>query len=217
MAMPDSDMERLPAFIDCVVGMPLMVTHNICKPDGIVNGTVGKLHSITFPRDTRFTEFHDTDMDTIVLVADQQADIIVVSLDQPKHLPLPGCAPELYAFTPVQKTVMNFKPRPNDSAIPICIRQFPLVSASSVTVYKVQGDTLDGLIVGNWTGPRKNSFAQAYVTVSRVKSRSCVAVLKQFTEDDAHYFHPPPATLDEDLRLQAISDTFVNNFRKANS
>ena len=39
MTKPDSDLGR-----HCIVGMLVMVTHNISKHDDIVNGTVGKLH-----------------------------------------------------------------------------------------------------------------------------------------------------------------------------
>ena len=90
MTMPDSELARLPAFIDCIIGMPVMVTHNVCKQDGIVNGTVGILHSMTFPDGTRFAKFHDRDMDTSVLVPENQAEFLVVELPNPRHVPLPG-------------------------------------------------------------------------------------------------------------------------------
>ena len=52
MTSPDSDFARLPPFIDYIIGMPVMVTHNISKQDGIVNGTASQLHSIAFPEGT---------------------------------------------------------------------------------------------------------------------------------------------------------------------
>ena len=94
--------------------------------------------------------------------------------------------------------------------------QFPLVSAAAVSVYKVQGDTLDGIIIENWRCRNRNPSAQAYVTISRAKSRFSVAVLKEFTDVDAETFTQSAAMLTEDERLQHASTEFVKQFRKAN-
>jgi hypothetical protein len=151
-----------------------------------------------------------------VLFPDHQAEFVVVALSHPHHAPLPGLAPELYAFSVIRQTNIPFKPRPNDPPIPISVVQSPLVSAASVSVYKIQGDTLDAMIIGNWRAPRKNPAAQAYVTVSRVRSRFSFAVLKEFTDDDATIFAPSAATLAEDDRLERICNEFVAQFRRSN-
>lgn len=71
------------------------------------------------------------------------------------------------------------------------------------------------MIVGNWRAPSKNARAQAYVTVSRLKTRFGLAVMKEFSDDDALYFVPPANTLEEDVRLQQLSDQFVHRFRQS--
>jgi hypothetical protein len=134
MAKPDSALDRLPAFIDCIVGMPIMVTNNICKQDGIVNGSVAKLHSVTFPEKTQFTTFHDDDIDTTVLIPNQQAEFVIIELENPIHSPLPGLAPNLYALRPMRKTGIAFKPRPNDNPIRFAMDQFPIEQRQSASI-----------------------------------------------------------------------------------
>ena len=94
-------------------------------------------------------------METTVLILDRQAEFVVIKLKQPRHAPIPGLSPDLYPFTPIRKASIPYKPHPNDPPIPVAMVQFPLVSAAAVSVYKVQGGTLDGIIIGNWRSPNK--------------------------------------------------------------
>ncbi len=45
---PNSNFERMPAILDCVIGLDIMNIQSINKYDGIVHGITGKLNKIIF-------------------------------------------------------------------------------------------------------------------------------------------------------------------------
>jgi len=103
-----------------------------------------------------------------------------------------------------------------DSIITLAVLAVASMAIATLAMIVIESITSLGIIIGNWRSPNRNPSAQAYVTISRAKSRFLVTVLKEFTDADAETFTPSAAMLTEDERLQHASTEFVNQFRKAN-
>ena len=103
-----------------------------------------------------------------------------------------------------------------DSIITLAVLGVASMAIATLAMIVIESITSLGIIIGNWRSPNRNPSAQAYITISRAKSRFSVAVLKEFTDADAETFTPSAAMLTEDERLQHASTEFVNQFRKAN-
>jgi len=77
---------------------------------------------------------------------------------------------------------------------------FPVVNGIALSTYKVQGDTLNAMIVANW---RSNTSAdkpeQGYVMVSRCKTRQNLLILEPLTESACNYFKPKDYVLKEEI------------------
>jgi hypothetical protein len=85
------------------------------------------------------------------------------------------------------------------------------VCAVSSTVYKVQVETLNSMVVTEWQS--KNAFAnkteQPYLLVSRVTAREGFTSLQELTENVIAWAHPPQAALDEEEMLNRLSDATI--------
>jgi hypothetical protein len=93
------------------------------------------------------------------------------------------------------------------------INQFPIINAISVTTYKVQGDSLAAMVVSNWrANSRADKPEQGYLLVSRALTRYGFLCLEPLTIADTLYFRPSDHCLEEDIRLNLLSDTTEANF-----
>lgn len=82
----------------------------------------------------------------------------------------------------------------------IFVHTFPIVSGYSGTVHRVQGQTLNSLVVGEWKGGGTAS-ASAYVTLSRCVTSANVFTLQDFTQEHAQFFLPSVDMLVSELLL----------------
>ncbi|ETI57086.1 hypothetical protein F441_09987 [Phytophthora nicotianae CJ01A1] len=98
----------------------------------------------------------------------------------------------------------------NVSGIPrvlsVKIQQFPLVCAVASTVYKVQGETLDSMVVTEWRSQNgvANKKEQPYLQVSQVTSRYAFTALEPLTNDIIAWARPSKSALDEEARLEQL-------------
>jgi hypothetical protein len=207
MSRPDNETQRMPTFIDCIIGMPVMVTQTISKVEGIVNGTTGTLYDVCFEQDTQFVVMTDTNGHYQVRVPDRPPLLLLIRVHKPRHAPFPGLPDDVYPLT-VQTvsgcslTLPNTSPKFNFK-----ITQFPCVCAAASSVYKIQGDSLQRIIVANWSAKnRADKPQQGYVIVSRALTRQSFFTLQELTPELISYFQPPSHALAEDQRLQTASD-----------
>jgi len=122
----------------------------------------------------------------------------------------------LYIFT-ATKTLCNIKLKLPTRLNPnhIKITTFPVVHGIALSTYKVQGDTLNAMVIANW---RSNTSAdkpeQGYVMVSCCKTRQNLLILEPLTMNACNYFNPKEYVLNEDVRLSELSLSTINNFYK---
>ena len=81
---------------------------------------------------------------------------------------------------------------------------YPLVPSYALTVEKIQGSTLDGIILGTLHHSSRKSFSAAllYVALSRVRRLSDLYLSEPLSMEDIRA--PPQRILDEIARLEAI-------------
>jgi ATP-dependent exoDNAse (exonuclease V) alpha subunit len=106
----------------------------------------------------------------------------------------------------VTVSIGNYKTTRNFNVI---LNTFPLVPAYSLTVEKVQGVTLDHMILTSLHHPSRPSFSGAllYVALSRVRRLSSLYLTEKLTRSDLHTPSPELVTLM--AKLEAIGLPFV--------
>ncbi|KAJ8556699.1 hypothetical protein ON010_g9267 [Phytophthora cinnamomi] len=215
MTLPDTKFGRMAPYLDLIVGMPIQITQNIRAAKLVANGTLGRLDSILYYPGTTFRLVHDKEANMTVKVPDRPPPAVLVRIDRgPTAHSLLGCddADVFPLFFDTQSYnacnislpgTANGLPR----ALSVRIQQFPLVCAVSSTIYKVQGETLDGMVVTGWRSAcaRTNKREQSYLLVSRVTSRSAFVALSPLTDDIIRWARPSQAALDEEARLENLS------------
>ena len=79
----------------------------------------------------------------------------------------------------------------------------------------MQGDSLPAMVVSNWRSHSKaDKNEQGYLMVSRALNRRGFLCLEPLTLTDCEFFRPKPYCLEEELRLNEISDKICENFWK---
>ena len=206
--------------------MPIVVNHNINPDHGVINGTYGTVHSIHFAPTTRFRLVRDSGTGMKVLVPSAHPTVVLLRLRRADSFPkiprehLPESHREdidLYPVFPIRSrgcTEIELTPSRGGIArtAKLSLVQLPFVAAVASTVYKIQGETLDSIVVADWraTGKGKaNTPQQAYIVVSRVKTRNGFFSMRPITASDVAFFRPNTATFMEDRRLGHMFEEFV--------
>ena len=226
MALPDSSFGRLAPFLDVLPGMHVQVTQNVLPMKGVANGTMGVVESISFPPGTTFRLMKDASTGMHVFVPNQRPLFAILQIDRgPGSSPVPGIDqgstrfpvfPDAEAYNAVQ---LSLTPKRDGSKreLKVKIQQFPFVSATASTVYKVQGETLTSMVIVDWKAGRRGGVdkrEQAYLMLSRVVKRTGLLILKPFTRELASWYKPPEHSLREEERLLAESARCVAAFKQ---
>jgi hypothetical protein len=215
MALPDTKFGRMAPYLDLIVGMPIQITQNVRAGKSVANGTLGVLEAIIYHPETTFCIVHDSIADMNVKVPSLPPRALIVRIHRGSAAAaMPGCDSDLFPLFPDARSFSQSDIRlaPSGSGMPrslsVRIEQFPLVCAISSTVYKVQGETLDNMIVAEWRSESRlaNKREQPYLLVSRVTSRNAFRTLCPLTEDIIKWAHPAAEALAEESRLQRLSE-----------
>ena len=148
-----ADTGGLPAELHLAVGAKVMLTVNVDVSDGLVNGARGTVEAI------------------IQMVATNEFSLVLIKFDHPR-VGATAIAKSHYrdqhrGAVPISRHEAVFNIGRNKT-VEVSRRQFPLVLAWATTIHKVQGLTLDQIVV-DMKG-HAFSAGQAYVAFSRVKS-----------------------------------------------
>lgn len=135
----------------------------------------------------------------------------------------PELEPELffvfYVAEAYQKVTITLLKAPDGRvrAITVKLQQLPFVCAIGSTVIKVQGETLQSMVVMDWKSKQRvvNKPQQSYLLVSRVTSRDALIALTPFTEELATLSKPPETALHEERRLCRLSDVTLKKFQQS--
>lgn len=149
-------------------GARVMLTTNIDIADRLINGQIGSVAKIIVNQDN------------------QKPTVIFVKFDDHNagNISIQKCG-NLFArqnrAVPIQPVVTKIKVRPGKPSSPEIQRiQFPITLAWACTVHKVQGLTLDKVVISfNLNRQRSFNYGQVYVALSRSTSLQGLYILGQ--------------------------------------
>ena len=139
----------LPTVVKLKIGARVMLIRNVQTEIGLYNGALGTVTGF-------LPEASDLPSAVIVLFDDEQLRQISMS----QH-------PMLNGAFPVERFEVRFPVRRVNSFVEATRLQIPLKVAFATTIHKIQGQSLDGVVVS-----MKGHFGpgQAYVAISRCKT-----------------------------------------------
>ena len=158
--------------IDCAIDQRYMITININKSDGLLNGTVGILRKLSY---------RDNKVEIMWLeIADETVGAIARTSFIKTHPTLVS-----KGWTPITRIVKDFNVslsarKTGDYRVEW--RQFPLVHAQAITIHKFQGKTEDNLCID--FGESGSSHGLAYVALSRCRTKKGNCLMKPITDKE---------------------------------
>ena len=218
MSQNDNYFDNLAPFLDIFIGLRIMFLHNVNTSRKITNGSTGVIESIHFPDDCYFKVLFDANAQMNVLLPSKPPSVVMVRLDkyrETEDVP-PGLDPGVVpVFLMQAKRSKNVTLCPNTAGakrlVSLRPMQLPFVNAIAATIYKVQGDTIQSLIVASWKCkkyPMINKSQQCYLIVSRCTKRKAILLLEEFTDKLSKWAVPPQHCLDEEKRLLALESGY---------
>jgi hypothetical protein len=223
MTLPDTKFGRMAPYLDLIAGMPIQVTQNVRPEKAAANGTLGVLETIVYHPDTEFCVVYDSVAGVTVQIPSHPPTALIVRIRRgATAASMPGCTdsdlfPLFYDARPYSTS--DIRLAPSGSGMPrslsIRIEQFPLVCGVSSTVYKVQGDTLDNMVVTEWRSENRivNKREQPYLLVSRVTSRFAFRSFCPLTDEIVRWARPSVDALKEESRLQLLSERTLQRLK----
>ena len=196
-SLSDEKLDRLCPLLDLVIGMPLSITHNVDKNANVVNGSVFFLLSVNFDESTSFTNVFDPYYETTVKIPSSTPQSLLIKSMRDNTVY------ELKTLKSKKWCTIQISPFRRYS---IKLTQFPCVCAIGSSIYKVQGDTLNSMVVDSWWSyTAADSPQQGYVIVSRVRTRYSMVTLQLLTKDITEKFKVPKELLQLEKELHELS------------
>ncbi|KAE9346931.1 hypothetical protein PR003_g7197 [Phytophthora rubi] len=201
--------------------MLVQVTQNVATAKGIANGTLGTLEYVHFPNGTHFRLVRDGASSAIAQLPSCAPDYAMLRAPRPRATSIrAGLGRELFpvffATEAYKKATITLPKASNGQprAITVKPQQLPFVCAVGSTVYKVQGETLNTMVVMDWRSKQRvmNIPQQTYLLVSRVTSRNAFFALNPFTEKLAVWSKLAASALHEENRLSRLSNATLESF-----
>ncbi|ETV67908.1 hypothetical protein H257_16030 [Aphanomyces astaci] len=121
-------------------------------------------------------------------------------------------------FKPQGSTEVTLTPGPGGSkrTLKLNLQQLPFVNAIASTIYKIQGETMESLVVADWKARGSkfnkvvNTCQQGYIAISRLTKRDGFSALKPITNECIRYFQPSSDTIAENLRLEKLFAVYLS-------
>ena len=164
-SLPTSRTGNLPRLLLLKVGARIFVSNNIDVSDGLTNGVFGTVSRI-------ISSTHVNEKGESI----EEVRVVLVRFDSDR-VGREAKAKSLYKrfdpnAVPISKTEIAFKTSTSDhkKTVSIIRKQFPLVLAWAVTIHKVQGMTMDQIVVDMTKSKGRFTKGQAYVAFSRVRT-----------------------------------------------
>jgi ATP-dependent exoDNAse (exonuclease V) alpha subunit len=191
------------------VGQRVMITENVATALGAANGAQGTIVAIKFnDDDTRPQKRVElvAGISPLVTVCDMLPEVVLVKLSNSSATPLcrlPSLPADVFPVFPSKSTLSTTL---GSKTVSVKMTQFPLVPTSAITVHKVQGQSLDKIVVTKWRDPiMHNQYAMtAYVSLSRVRQLTGLYTTSKLTIDDVKFFVPPISVINELERLDKL-------------
>ena len=200
-----------------VVGAPVVLTQKVgltfCK---VSKGSIGTIKKIVFTDNVVYRE--ESFNGVVVTIPSAPPQMVIIELVDKKlrdkqlvpGLPK-GCVPIFPKKVQIQT---DFLFKGVNKKMSFTTMQLPFEIAFGLTVDKIQGLTLDGIVICDLTIGRYNVPTQSlYVCVTRVAGYKYVRFLKKLTHNDLKYFVPNAMISREDERLKTMSDEYFEKKR----
>ena len=159
-----ADTGNLEQQLELKLGARVLLTNNLDVADGLTNGAYGTVAGV-------ITKDNNPNKITAVIVKfDHQRVGIIAQRNSPYKKEYPGCVP-------ICQVEVTFVKSTTSNTIQVTRRQFPLFLGWAVTIHKVQGMTLDAIVVDMTKGKGRFYAGQAYVAVSRVRSKEKLYII----------------------------------------
>ena len=212
LSLGDHELRRLTPLLPLFPGLPVHITQNISTKLGLANGSTGKIVGCQFSEDTTFsTVFVNGVRMQLSSLPPQAVYVNVAEANLPQRFP---GIPQQYSNNTVP--ILPFSCTVPVTALPnrkftVKMTQIPITPAFSATVHKLQGKTCDAVLayVFDERGRQKTSL---YVVCSRVTKLSGLYLYQKLTSEDLKYFRPPLKVIEEEKRLEALSENTLHKF-----
>ena len=203
LSVSDEKFDKLCPMLDVFPGMAVSITHNVNKQEGVVNGSVFFVKSVNFSDATSFSKVFDPFYESFVEIPSTCPEsLTLLSCKDHKEVLLFPIISKKWTKIPISYS--HFKE--------IKLSQFPCVCATGSSVYKIQGDTLNSMIVDSWwSNTGADSPQQGYVYISRVTSRYSFITLELLTPDIVCKFKSSSDVIELEKQLLDISKVNVHN------
>lgn len=174
-------------------GARVMVTTNIDIEDRLINGQLGTVKQI------RFIENATNPAKIYVKFDDPQAGLIALHKSGDQFAKDNG-------VVPIERVLTRIKISERSCTSPVIERnQFPLTLSWASTIHKVQGLTVEKLVVSFQLNKQKSfGYGQIYVALSRVTSLSSLYIVGDL---DPKHIKADPRVVQEYQRLQSARKT----------
>ena len=163
--LPTSKTGNLPQFLLLKVGARVFVSSNIDVSDGLTNGVFGTVSGII---SNSYVNLKGESVDAV--------RVVMVKFDSDR-VGREAKSKSLYKrrypdAVPISKAEISFKTCTSDhkKTVSIIRKQFPLILSWAVTIHKVQGMTMDKIVVDMTRSKGRFTKGQAYVAFSRVRT-----------------------------------------------
>jgi hypothetical protein len=197
----------------------MVIKQNIATELGICNGTRCTLSRIIMHPEQK--PFEQTSKSGEEHLLSKQPLVIIVRIKNPKFTQFVGLERDEFPVFPCTSTFdFKYYSDGKEHSIRVSRNQFPLLPGYALTGYAAQGATFDRAILDLTTptgrGVGNINPGDAYVLLSRMKTRSGVLILRNFNESILAR-KPNQDMVKEINRLQTLADQNTTNTTKYTS
>ena len=198
----DNKTENLPVKLRLGLGMPVMCTVNLAPNLKLCNGSIG--HVVYIKHNASNQIQLESDGELFISKCSHIPDFILSKVWKIDHEFFPGLGAGVVPVQPYRNNRVSIDlPSRN---VTVRMIQIPLVPAFSLLIEKVQGLTMDSVILGplrhkTRTSPQRTAL---HVSCTRVKDAINMRFLQPLTMEDIAYFTPAPELILETRRLEKL-------------
>ena len=188
------------------VGARVFLSTNVDVSDGLTNGVFGTVSGV-------ITSVHQCENGESF----EQVRVVLVRFDSDR-VGKEARAKSLYKrvdarAVPISKCEVSFRAKriDSDNSVNVIRKQFPLVLSWAVTIHKVQGMTMDSIVVDMSSDKGRYMNGQAYVAFSRVRTYDGLHIIN-YNRHQIRVSHQVRKEMDrlrKEKRLPAVPEALI--------
>jgi hypothetical protein len=184
------------------LGMPMMCTVNLAPHLKLCNGSIGHVVHIQHHESNQISIFSDGQL--FISRCTQIPEYILLKLWKIDQEFFPGLGPGVVPVNPFTNNSVYVELP--DRNFNLNVTQIPLIPAFSLIVEKVQGLTMDSLVLGPLRNSSRRNPQRTAMHVANTRIRDAVNMryMEPLTQEDIHYFKPSTALIEETRWLENL-------------